>query len=432
MTVISAFVFGPALLITGLVVLALVVLNRDEEPEEAIPTYRTESELTGRVTWSAPAGEPGSRLGWVSGDIFAYADKRTGRFTGRATADGKVRWQYQVPKAVQAEGENSERICSTTPSAYGGVIAVSYQRMRKSGNQSVECSGLLLLDLNTGKPRWDVVRRNLVQPDLVFAGGRLVLEDYLAVGYDLTSPKPRWSKDFGECRMRDLAGDPKVVGAAVECGPNGRVQAWLLDPATGAVRTRTNIGPAPTKPSMALSQVLSANPLVIMHSPIDLKNMHSQSVVSTVSADGRRVQSEFPMPKHRLTDGAEPAVLVTGQRMLIPTDDGKLTSYDLRTGQPVWVRVDLAPDGHATKLTRGAVYLAGTEGRAAYGLVVDRLDERAAVFRANLETGDVAMISPVLDKPPLGRDDLAGVFWDDGRLYVLNNGDKPSEAFSVS
>jgi putative pyrroloquinoline-quinone binding quinoprotein len=411
-------ILAPFLLIGGLAAFAWLRDDGSEDPASPRPTYRIDGELTGRTAWTVPATSEEDRYAWQTGQTLVYAEK-SGAFTALSVRDGSVRWRYQAVGPI----------CSVTRAPHNGLVGVSYQRAQR-GNRPVDCSGLLLLDLATGKPRWDVERRNRVGTHLTFAAGRLVVTDYGVTGYDLATHRPVWSRHFeasDNCQVMSVAAAQRYLAAAVFCGDVRWLQAWTLDAATGAVKTRAPLEPKPAKPAMSITTVLSADPVVIAHSPIDLTTMRSVDVVSTLSDDYRRVQSSVRMPPRVVmdTDTVHPAVTVVGQRMLVPTADGRLSLVDLYSGQPVWVRVDLAPSGAGDP---AEVVVAKADQTTAYGLATD-ITGSVAVFRADLRTGDVTLLGPA-SVPGLVRD-APRLFWTGSRMYGVNGGDTGTAVFAL-
>ncbi len=427
---VAGCILAPFLLIGGLAAYAWLISDRSEEPASPRPTYRMAGELTGRTAWTVPATSRTDRYAWQAGQTLVYAEKVTGAFTGLSVRDGSVRWRYRLPAQVQRDA-NVSRICSVTAQPLNGLIGVSYQRALP-GKRPVECSGLLLLDLASGKPRWDIVRQNRVQPHLTFAAGRLVVTDYGVIGYDLVTHRPAWSRHFeasDDCQVTSLAAAQRHLAAALFCGPTRWLQAWTLDAATGAVRTRTPLGPKPARPGMSVATVLSADPVVIAHSPVDLTTMRGDDVVSTLSDDHRQVQSSVHMPPRVVfdNDDAHAAVTVSGRRMLVPTQDGRLSLIDLYSGQPVWVRVDLAPSVTARPAD---VLVATVDETTAHGLATDGTGA-AAVFRADLRSGDITLLGPASVPELVDRTAAATLFWNGSRMYGVNSGDSDTAVFAL-
>jgi outer membrane protein assembly factor BamB len=430
--VLAACVLGPVVLIAGALGAVKLFDIDGEAPGPAFPTYPVDDVLQGRLAWTAPGGSTTGRLGWLAGTTLVYADLDTGRITGLDTRDGSERWSYRLPAPVR-EDPGVNRICSATRRVLQGTVAISFQR-DLPGRRVIDCSGLVLLDLRTGRPRWETVRPNRVAPDLAFAGGRLVIADYSVSAYDLTRSTPRWTHSFESgdgCQVVSVAGSARVVAVAAECGAVRQHEAWTLDPATGTRKTRTKVGSRPTRAtsSQAQAQVVSAEPVVIAYAPVDEEQTSSTQILSTLTDDHLWVRSSVELPPRARYQDGSPSVLITGHRMVVATDDGRLVCYDLRTGRPSWVRADLAPDGHAEEVSSGRAFLAGTDGKIVYGVVAD-LSGRTGVFGADLGTSMVTMLSPALTTP-FKRITPPVMFLSGNALYGVNAGEQFGAAFAI-
>jgi outer membrane protein assembly factor BamB len=385
--------------------------------------------LQGRLDWTAPAASTTDRFGWLAGTTLVYADRDTGLVTGLDTRDGTERWTYRLPPAVHAD-PGVDRICAATKHVLQGTVAISFQRDRPDG-RVIDCSGLVLLDLRTGRTRWETVRQNRVTPDLAFAGGRLLVADVTVSAYDLAGPRPRWTRSFesDNCQVVSVAGSVRVVAVAAECGAVHQHEAWTLDSATGNRRTRVKIGPRPTRATSAHAQVVSADPVVIAYTPVDAEQADTPQILSTLTDNRRSVRSSLELPPRASYQDGRPSVMISGRRMVVATEDGRLLCYDLRTGRTNWIRTDLAPDGHAEEVSSGRAFLAGTDGTFVYGVVAD-LSGRTGVFGANLDSGAVTMLSPAL-VTPFKRIDPPVLFLSGNDLYGVNGGEQYGAAFAI-
>lgn len=97
------------------------------------------------------------------------------------------------------------------------------------------------------------------------------------------------------------------------------------------------------------------------------------------------------------------------------------------------LRPAVAADGHAEEAGGlDYVHLAGAEDGIAYGVVND--DHAAGVFRVDVVTGELVMISPPV-RMPIERATMPRLTLVDGVLYGINNsvnrGEQPSAAFAV-
>jgi hypothetical protein len=220
-----------------------------------------------------------------------------------------------------------------------------------------------------------------------------------------------------------------VVAVAAECGAVHQHEAWTLDSATGKLKTRVTIGPRPTRATSSQAQVLSAEPVVIAYTPADAEQTDTPQILTTLTDDRRSVRSSVQLPPRASYQDGSPSVVISGQRMVVATDDGRLLCYDLRTGRPYWDRADLAPDGHAEEVSSGRAFLSNTDGRFVYGVVAD-LSGRTGVFRAQLDGGTVTMLSPAL-ATPFKRISPPVLFMSKKALYGVNSGDQYGAAFVI-
>ena len=402
----------------------------DDGGSRSFPVYPVTDVLKGELAWTAQAETTSNRLGWLAGSTLVYADRDTGQVTGIGTADGAERWTYRLPPPVR-EDDGVDRICATTRKVLMGTVAIAFQR-ELPGRRLVDCSGLVLLDLRTGKPVWETVRTNQGVPDLAFAGGRLVVADGTVTTYELDDRKPSWTRGYAaeECQVVSVGGTTKVLAVAAECGPLRRHEAWTLDPATGNRRTRATVGPKPTRATTVPAQVVSAEPLVIAYSPLGADDAETgRQIIATLTDDRRKVRSSFQLPDRARYDEAAQTVVVSGHRLVVSTDDGRLVRYDLRSGRVAWVRPDLAPDGHAEGVSSGRVFLAGSDGEVVYGMVAD-LSGRTGVFAADLDSSVLTMLGPALPTP-FKRFSPPVIFLSGKFLYGVNSGEQFGAAFAL-
>ena len=428
--VVGAWVCAPLLVILAVFGAVKLFGFGDDEATRTFPAYPVADVLRGELAWTAPADSTSNRLGWLFGSTLVYADQDTGRVTGISTADGTERWTYRLPPAVR-EDADVDRICSSTRKVSMGMVAIAFQR-ELPGRRLVDCSGLVLLDMRTGKPVWETVRVNQGVPDLVFAGGRLVVGDGSVTAYELDDPKPRWTRGYQseECQVVSVAGTTKVLAVAAECGPLRQHEAWTLDPATGRRRTRTAVGPKPTRATTVPAQLVSADPVVVAYSPLGADDAETgRQTIATLTADRRTVRTSIQLPERARYDENTQTVVVSGQRLVVASDDGRLICYDLRTGKPAWVRPYLAPDGHAEGVSSGRVVLAGTDGEYVYGMVAD-LSGRTGVFAANLGNSTLTMLGPSLTTP-FKRFSPPVIFLSGKALYGVNSGEQYGAAFAL-
>lgn len=428
--VIGGWVCAPLVLI--LLVFGVVKLAGigSDGASRTFPVYPVADVLRGELAWTAPAESTSNRLGWLAGTTLVYADVDTGQVTGVSTGDGAERWTYRLPPPV-TEDAGVDRICASTRKVFMGTVAIAFQR-ELPGRRLVDCSGLVLLDVRTGKPVWETVRTNQGVPGLAFAGGRLVIADGNLTAYDLDSSKPLWTRgyQFEECLVGSVGGTTKVLAVAAECGSLRRHEAWTLDPATGNRRTRTTVGSKPDRANTIPAQIVSAEPLVIAYSPIGADGGEtSRQAVSTLTDDRRKVGSTFQLPERARYDGVNQTVVVSGHRLVVSTEDGRLVCYDLYTGRAAWIRPDLAPDGHAEGVSSGRVFLAGSDGKVVYGVVAD-LSGRTGVFAADLESSVLTMLGPPL-RTPFKRFSPPVIFLSGKFLYGVNSGEQFGAAFAL-
>ena len=334
-----------------------------------------------------------------------------------------------MPARAQAE-PGDHRLC-TRSEAVGGLVALTYPR----GARQSDCSGVVLLDLATGKPRWNIVRPNRIEgTGLAIAGGRLIVGDLDLAGVDLRTGAVRWAhreRDLG-CGIADLMATARTVAATATCGPTRRREAWTLDPATGRALTKVQLEPTPAKPTMALAVLKSAEPLVVALSVVNVRSMNSTAQLVTLAPGNRTAQSRIDLPQKTaaVVSDDSASLAISGHRLVLPGSDGRLSGYDLRTGQLLWVKDLIAPDGAAGKRTLSEVLLAGADQRGVYGVAVSRTEPGAGVFRVDPVAGAITMISPVLDPSLVSSSGDTWLFWADG-LYGVNGEPKYPVAFAL-
>lgn len=402
----------------------------DDGGSRTFPVYPVTDVLRGELAWTAPAESTSNRLGWLAGTTLVYADQDTGRVTGIGTGDGSERWTYRLPAPVR-EDAAVDRICASTRKVFQGTVAIAFQR-DLPGRRLIDCSGLVLLDVRTGKAVWETVRINQGVPELTFAGGRLVIGDGTVTTYELDDPKPNWIRGYQseECQVVSVGGTTNVLAVAADCGPLRRHEAWTLDPPTGNRRTRATIGPKPTRATTVPAQVVSAEPLVIAYSPLGADDAETgRQIIATLTDDRRKVRSSFQLPDRSRYDASSQTVVVSRHRLVVATEAGRLVCYDLYTGRAAWVRPDLAPDGHAEGVSSGRVLLAGSDGVVVYGVVAD-LSGRTGVFAAGLDDSTLTMLGPALPTP-FKRFSPPVIFLAGKVVYGVNSGEQFGAAFAL-
>ena len=164
-------------------------------------------EPTGKIAWKVPRGprlDPGisNFLGsWVAGGSAVRADALA--ITAWETATGKPQWELK-PQA-------GAKFCGASQESAKGVVAVAYGLVVQStiikSLKTVDCMGVTLVDLATGKARWQVDLANTYSArtmqriggsrpqtmPLAITGGTVVSAFYWsAVGLGLSDGATRW------------------------------------------------------------------------------------------------------------------------------------------------------------------------------------------------------------------------------------------------
>lgn len=400
--------------VVGVIAWARHAEEADAREARQYPTYPAAHSLAGKPAWVTATGEQQAmRFAWRTGDLLVYADRQAGLVAALSARDGAKRWTYQVPAAPRGY-----RICERS-AASAGLIALSFPR----GSKTNDCSGLVLLELATGKARWTIHRPNRIYSGLAITRGRLIVADLDLVGLDLRTGAVRWThreRDLG-CGIQNLMATPGTLAATGSCGKTGRHEAWTIDPVTGRALTKVPLEPTPAKPRMAIAELKSVEPLVVAHSLVNLREMDSTGRLTTLAPGNRKVLTSVALrlAEGRVVGGDSSVMAVSGHRAVLAGTDGRLTGRDLRTGRLLWARAMIDADGAADRATNTDLLIAGADEDGVYGIAVDAGATRAGVFRADPETGAIRMISPVLSPSPIGRSGDPWLFWSNG-LYGVN------------
>jgi outer membrane protein assembly factor BamB len=367
--------------------------------------------LADRIVWSTP-GEPlfeRDLRAWMTDELLISTDLETGKVVAQAKADGSVRWTYQVPGAKDPRGE----VCAVSGSTLNGAVALAY---RPAGDG---CGGLMLLDLGTGRPRWNVTlaKEGLeftavdVAGDLVVGVFRGASSFQTFAGYDAGSGAQRWQRDSGcEGTGNDnLVGSPSRIAFVGSCR-NERSdvdEIRSLDPATGRELSRFQL-----EGREANLKVVSAEPLVV-YDP-DAGRM------LVLSQDGRRISTEFAA-KHSVIDPDRSSVV--GDSFVMVAEDRGWSAWDLRTGKLRW-------EGGGSDVDVDGVIMYADErvvtGEHDLVLQADHIDE-VALLRLDPRTGTASAISPALESDL----DLSGRWFLDGQQVYVVGGPGQAVAFTI-
>jgi hypothetical protein len=372
--------------------------------------------LADRIVWSSTPGEPVSEddlRAWATDELLISTDLDTGKVVAQAKADGSVRWTYQVPGAEDPVGE----ICAVSGSTLNGAVALAY---RPAGDDATsKCGGLILLDLGTGRPRWNVsIAKEGLDFTAVDVAGGLVVGAFRGAssfqtfaGYDAGSGAQRWRRDIGcEGIWEDsLVGSPSRIAFFGSCR-NERSdvdEIRSLDPATGRELARLQLDVRDST-----RKVVSAEPLVVYDSDAER--------VLVLSEDGRRISSQFAA-KRSVVDLDRSSVV--GDSFVMVAEGRGWSAWDLRTGKLRWERggsdvevdgVNLGPHGRVVTGERDLVLRAG------------HIDE-VVLLRLDPRTGTASAISPALETDL----DLSGTWLLDGQQVYVVGGPGQALAFTI-
>jgi hypothetical protein len=403
--VIGAIAAGAVLAVLAVTTVFLLVRKGEDEPapEGAARSFP----MAGQIAWTAePAtSEPkdANRQAWQTDDLVVYLDVRSGQFRALDPATGRPRWGYEVPTDLPA-GTSTDIVCAASKNARDGAVAVVYARAFEG---SYRCSGLMLLDLTTGEPRWDKPQPGLFDARSVDIGAGVVTTVVFpgAVAFDTATGARRWSMDTekipGDCAPRQISAGAKALALWVECAGE-RQQIWTLAPRTGRPTARAPI------PGERLA--------FVGLEPVTVLTDHSD--VQVLSADGRRVEHSFgvshPAGYASLPD-APPAVVRWKSTLVALGPRGSVDAWDLRSGEQLWSRQPRLP-GEEGLLADGFPHIAAVDDKGVV-CVLSGIPNKAAVARLDLGTGAQADLSRSFETEEFDMIDELWWFWD-GRRAV--------------
>ncbi|WP_203982851.1 outer membrane protein assembly factor BamB family protein [Sphaerisporangium rufum] len=331
------------------------------------------AELAGQVGWAVKsAGRPRLVNGaegfgsWVAGELFVRADNDV---ISARDAAGKEAWGLRPPEGAMFCGVSREAVSGTIAMAYGKVQTNTVA----TGLKSVWCTNVVLVDLATGKVRWDAdltgtdnyrtLRRIGSSPNqgmsLAIAGDTVVVGYYWsAVGLDVAGGRIRWEMK----KIPTRAGDSTCVvedvlagrtGAVLLAGCDRRDPAAVIsvDPATGDRRWRADLPAETLGDTLTVGRSLvSADPPVLASRGGAARNGRylvlddSGQVAATIPQRGSWGELDMsPLgfgirrARYRTMVGADTLVTVTAeQRVNQLRSTNQVVAFDLRSGRPKW------------------------------------------------------------------------------------------------
>lgn len=412
-TVLIAILAGLA--VVAAVVVAGVLVVRDGDGEAAGPGTPVPSfAMAGKYTWTGPSGDSAvsdqARLAWALDDLLGYANLDTGAITALRKSTGEPAWEYRVPEPEDRAGDRV--ICTASRDLLNDAVAVVYARAGAPQNQ--DCTGLMLFDLRSGKPRWTVKDRvpgySPESTRVEVAAGMVMFSGLRRLdAFDAVTGARRWSLDLSklgaDCGSAHVGADPRELVAAVRC--SGRDELVTLDPASGRVRTRTAL-------SDEGAIVLSVNPTVTYST--------GKGVAQVLSPDRRKVAHTIAAAVDTGTSWPEaPRTIRVWKSYLIAvalTPAPPVTVWDLRTGQRLWSKVVPLGEG-PPEADWSSPAIAGVDERGIVCLTREigvAKDAKHRVVRLDLATGRPTQLTPMLEAPP--HDPRSSwLFVDQGRIY---------------
>ncbi|GAB3437429.1 outer membrane protein assembly factor BamB family protein [Flindersiella endophytica] len=372
----------------------------------------------GPIVWSAVAGAPAkdvsTLLAWTTNDLLVSAGKGAGAVVALDKGDGSVQWKYRVPGA---EGE----ICTASSGLLKNAAALSY----RSNDLDHNCRGLLLLDLGTGKPKWNLTFPRQEYLDAVEVAGDRVIgvlshsgSQNVLVGFDPDSGVRSWVYE-SECqqmnvKIRDVGFDtsPRRIAFADRCWHRGYLdEARVIDPGTGQLLHRIRLDNLDLD-----TQVLLASPLVVYETRYDysadpetssmLRTVHMVANVPRSWSPGGETASKYS--DRRLTDHSG---LIGNRYLLVVTAGAGWAAWDLVAGKDRW-------SGQITERVDGKLVFAKT---------IIATDGRGVIATGESDTGKIALLridadgkaAPISGLLELGRDGSGVWLVDKRRAYAV-------------
>ncbi|GAA3833035.1 hypothetical protein GCM10022226_62910 [Sphaerisporangium flaviroseum] len=333
----------------------------------------TAEELTGKVGWQVAADSGSARdlsgvLGsWSVPGAVVRADDAA--IVSRDAASGEQRWGLRPPQGG--------KFCGVSQEASDGVVALAYGLERElpyvKNLRTVDCSGVVLVDLATGKTRWQAdlsetysaktLRRiGGSRPrtiSLAIAEGTVAVAYYWSmVGLSLDDGATRWEvKQFptkagdSTCVFTDVLVGPAGAVTLASCDRAHPIALVSFDPGTGKQRWRTDLSAAELGSEMGSGKwLVAADPVVVAVPKGDGPGKYlvlgdTGQVTTTISQTGS--YGTLDMRAIGLSGGGRYRyrTVVSGDTLVTATEAAKvsdlrdtnsLVAFDLASGRPRW------------------------------------------------------------------------------------------------
>ncbi|MEU9402672.1 PQQ-binding-like beta-propeller repeat protein [Streptomyces sp. NPDC048242] len=312
-------------------------------------------------------------------------------------------------------------LCATTRHvSAAGWTAVAYAGERVDPGQSLgaPCDRLAVIDLDTGKKRWETRLGTADAPagnvNVTMTDGAVaVAGDQGSAAYDTTSGKRLWTRSArGTCADSGFAGGSALL-ALVRCGDSAgpRFRVERVDAHTGRTRWTYRVGEG-----IEAVYLASAAPAVIAVAAGDVQVSHLIPLDEHGRARGtiRLADTHMPVgcdrPFSAVVESCR-SVVVGPRELYLPVDDD-IVSFDLATGKSG--RRFASPTGAMTPLkTNGDHLIAYREGSGFTPSAVVSLDPATGEERPLLLFGANPDDLAGTDDPT--RDDI---LYEHGRLFL--------------
>lgn len=425
-------------LVAGALLTAAGCSGSDDKPApQAQPSYA----MAGKVAWTqgpAAAEDNPHRLAWSTPNLLVSLDRSSGLVRALDTATGQQRWTYQVPVKVN-DDRSLYGVCGASSEVVGGAVAITYQRGTPEP-QSM-CTGLLLLDLATGKPRWSKTEHTPVGTTVEIGAGLVISDPEVPFGtghftkrilvtFDAATGRPRWTADplkFGKdcdgdlhnAAQRVIAADARTIATTFDCA--GGQQLWTFDPRSGR-----------PKPGAVIEQAYSALTFVSLRSPVVLTDGTKTYVLTE---DGSRVKYHLQGVGSTNVNPGTPPRLFRGRSALIVADTrySTVAAWDLKSGDTIWYRELGKQQPQGSPATPFIAHV-GDDGVV---LVLGGTAEEVRIAKLDPATGEQTDLSPVLKTDLFNEADAVWWFWDGKRVIGLHDDDRslnvknPKPAFAI-
>lgn len=342
---IPLLVIGLVLVLAGGGTTAWFLTSGDAEAAKPAPPPALDPVLTGKVAWQLPEVEIGAEANflrsWSSDDVVVGVAE--GGITAWSTASGEKMWQI-APPAQPGGG----MFCGASGSAVKGIGAVSYGARDLPGMSTDSCTGIMLVDLKTGQPRWNVpvpVPKGDLPPDSLrvdVAGDRVVYGYNARVtGLNVADGSEVWTYRDPECMIGSYKAEGGTVAFFRNCGGDeGSMRT--LDSATGRVKGDASL------PRGAYANVVSADPVVLSVQNPDASTPEGTYVVfdeqgnkrSSIAQqlDSGRLNAEpvggYGRDQYRVV--LSHGMLVTATKPRYSGASNEIVAFDLDTGKLRW------------------------------------------------------------------------------------------------